>query len=74
MIRKEQQNTEMPGAESDQACVEGDQDKKSIDEIVDGLTLFDDDLMRRVFERNIEATEQVLQIILEGVRYYQMSP
>ena len=64
MIREEQQNTEMPGAESDQVCVEGDQDKKSVDEIVDGLTLFDDDLMRRVFERNIEATEQVLQIIL----------
>lgn len=64
MIRKEQQNTELPGAESEQVCMEVMPAKKSVDEIVDGLTLFDDNLMRRVFERNIEATEQVLQIIL----------
>lgn len=33
-------------------------------QIIDELTLFDDDLMSRVFDKNIEATEYVLQIIL----------
>ena len=37
---------------------------ETLDEIIDGLTLFDDDLMGLVFENNIEATEQVLQIVL----------
>jgi hypothetical protein len=39
--------------------------KKSIDQIVDDLTLFDDDLMSMVFDGNIEATELLLRIILE---------
>lgn len=40
------------------------QDKEHIDAIVAGLTLFDDDLMSRVFDSNIKATELVLRIIL----------
>ena len=36
-----------------------------VDEIVDNLTLFDDDLMSRVFDKNIEATELFLSIVLE---------
>ncbi len=36
---------------------------KEVVEIVRGLTLFDDDLMSRVFDNNIEATELVLRII-----------
>lgn len=35
-----------------------------IERLIDNLTLFDDDLMSRVFERNVEATELVLGIIL----------
>ena len=31
---------------------------------MDRLTLFDDDLMSRVFNQNVEATELVLRIIL----------
>lgn len=37
----------------------------SIEEIVDNLTLFDDDLMSIVFDANIPATELLLRIILE---------
>ena len=36
---------------------------EEVERIVDGLTLFDDDLMSRVFEKNIKATELVLRII-----------
>ena len=36
-----------------------------INKLIDGLTLFDDDLMSRVFDKNIEATELLLRIILE---------
>ncbi len=36
---------------------------KEVVEIVRGLTLFDDDLMSRVFDNNIEATELLLRII-----------
>ena len=36
---------------------------KEVVEIVSGLTLFDDDLMSRVFDNNIEATELLLRII-----------
>lgn len=35
-----------------------------INRIVDGMTLFDDDLMSKVFDKNIEATELMLRIIL----------
>ncbi len=35
-----------------------------ISRLVDEMTLFDDDLMSRVFDENIEATEYVLRIIL----------
>lgn len=40
------------------------QEKESVNILIDGLTLFDDDLMSRVFDKNIEATELVLRIIL----------
>ena len=35
-----------------------------IDKLIDELTLFDDDLMSRVFDHNIEATGLLLRIIL----------
>ena len=35
-----------------------------LDKAIDDLTLFDDDLMSKVFDGNIEATELLLQIIL----------
>lgn len=38
--------------------------KHEASSVVDELTLFDDDLMSRVFDNNIEATELVLRIIL----------
>jgi hypothetical protein len=41
------------------------QDIPSVDQIVDDLTLFDDDLMSMVFDGNIEATELLLKIILK---------
>ena len=41
------------------------QDNTAVNKLVDGLTLFDDDLMSRVFDKNIEATELILRIILE---------
>ena len=39
------------------------QDKKDVNVVVDNLTLFDDELMSRVFDKNIEAAELVLRII-----------
>ena len=33
------------------------QNQDRINKLIDGLTLFDDDLMSRVFDKNIEATE-----------------
>lgn len=38
--------------------------KQLINKLVDELTLFDDNLMSRVFDNNIEATELLLKIIL----------
>ena len=38
--------------------------KENVNELVDRLTLFDDDLMSRVFDNNIEATELMLRIIM----------
>lgn len=38
--------------------------KENVNELVDKLTLFDDDLMSRVFDNNIEATELMLRIIM----------
>ena len=38
--------------------------KENVNELVDKPTLFDDDLMSRVFDNNIEATELMLRIIL----------
>ena len=35
-----------------------------VERLIDNLTLFDDDLMSRVFERDIKATELVLSIVL----------
>lgn len=40
------------------------QDQAKINRLIDNLTLFDDDLMSRVFDKNIEATQLVLRIIL----------
>ena len=36
-----------------------------INKLVDNMTLFDDDLMSHVFDKNIEATELILRIILD---------
>ena len=41
------------------------QNQDRINKLIDGLTLFDDDLMSRVFDKNIEAPELLLRIILE---------
>ena len=41
------------------------QNQDRINKLIDGLTLFDDDLMSRVFDKNIEATELLLRIILQ---------
>ena len=40
------------------------QDRKVINRLIDDMTLFDDDLMSRVFDKNIPATELILRIIL----------
>ena len=45
--------------------VKEDRFSKDVVEIVSGLTLFDDDLMSRVFDNNIEATELLLRIIFK---------
>ena len=37
---------------------------KDIGRIIDEMTLFDDELMSRVFDGNIEATEYLLKTIL----------
>lgn len=41
------------------------QDSKIVEQIVDDMDLFDDDLMSMVFDRNILATELLLKIILK---------
>ena len=41
------------------------EDIKTIEQIVDGMDLFDDDLMSMVFDGNIPATELLLKIILK---------
>ncbi len=41
------------------------QDNKTVEQIVDDMNLFDDDLMSMVFDANIEATELLLKIILK---------
>lgn len=38
---------------------------KELNKAIDDLNLFDDDLMSKVFDGNIEATELLLRIILE---------
>lgn len=43
---------------------EAGQDTVSVERLVDNLTLFDDDLMSLVFDRNNSATELLLKIIL----------
>lgn len=40
------------------------EERDAVNTLVDELTLFDDDLMSRVFDKNIEATELILRIIL----------
>lgn len=44
--------------------IEVTQNQKRINRLIDELTLFDDDLMSRVFDQNIKATELVLRIVL----------
>ncbi len=39
------------------------QDTKAVEQIVDGMNLFDDDLMSMVFDGNVGATELLLKII-----------
>ena len=41
------------------------QDSRTIDQIIDDMDLFDDDLMSMVFDGNIPATELLLKIILK---------
>ena len=41
------------------------QDNKTVEQIIDDMDLFDDDLMSMVFDANIEATELLLKIILK---------
>jgi len=41
------------------------QDNKTVEQIVDDMNLFDDDLMSMVFDGNIPATELLLKIILK---------
>ncbi len=41
------------------------QDSKTVEQIVDDMDLFDDDLMSMAFDDNIEATELLLKIILK---------
>lgn len=41
------------------------QDSRIVEQIVDGMSLFDDDLMAMVFDGNIEATELLLKIVLK---------
>lgn len=41
------------------------QDTRTVEQIVDGMSLFDDDLMSMVFDGNIEATALLLKIILK---------
>lgn len=41
-----------------------EQISRELDRAIDGLTLFDDDLMSKVFDKNIPATELLLRIIL----------
>lgn len=47
------------------AVEEIQQDTKTVEQIVDDMDLFDDDLMSMVFDGNIEATELLLKIILK---------
>ena len=48
------------------------EEKISVNELVDKLTLFDDDLMSRVFDNNFEATELILRIILATLRLFDV--
>lgn len=41
------------------------QDNKTVEQIVDDMNLFDDDLMSMVFDGNIEATGLLLKIVLK---------
>lgn len=51
-------------SEQEYASVDS-QDLRVINKIVDGMNLFDDDLMSKVFDGNIEATEVLLRIMLK---------
>lgn len=51
--------------EKDLFEIDNKQDLADVEEILDNLTLFDDDLMSRVFDKNIPATQLFLRIVLE---------
>ncbi len=52
-------------SKEDKRKTEGIRYNRDIEQIVDNLTLFDDDLMSMVFDENIPATELLLKIILK---------
>ena len=54
-------NTEMKNATE---VFSGENQQKRVNKLIDDMTLFDDDLMSHVFDKNIEATELILRIIL----------
>jgi len=41
-----------------------DEEMQDVNSLIDNMTLFDDDLMSRVFDKNISAAELILRIIL----------
>ena len=49
------------------------QDTRTVEQIVDGMSLFDDDLMSMVFDGNIEATELLLKIIAKDMYYPELA-
>lgn len=51
------------GIPADDIAQDEQQKDAKVDQIVDDLTLFDDDLMSLVFDKNIPATQLVLRII-----------
>ena len=62
-----QEKISIPEAgEFDEAFTATDSERRQeINDLIDNLTLFDDDLMGKVFDENIEAAELLLRLILE---------
>lgn len=51
--------------ENNQSEILTETQNNDIEQIIDNLTLFDDDLLSKVFDENIEATQLLLQIIMK---------